>query len=282
LAQPALRTQDIKDKVETLSKRNPAYASLCGFVGGLLLLAQEGEPGKAPSLEPGAAQGLVKGKPLWDLEALELDWPVAWELLAKLADSLDDKPGGPETARAVARVRQEAGNGPGLFRAALSDDGEALQKASRDLNVDHGVLRMLLRLALRPGLLAAAEAARRESGLDSWSFGHCPVCGSAPALAELAGEGGQRRLHCGLCETTWAYPRLSCPFCENDDHKQIILLKAEEEEGLFVQCCRHCGLYLKTIDLRQIAGPIIVPLDDAATWHLDLIAREQTPGASTH
>ena len=92
MAQPALRTQDIKDKVETLSKRNPAYASLCGFVGGLLLLAQEGEPGKAPSLEPGAAQGLVKGKPLWDLEALELDWPVAWELLAKLADSLDDNP----------------------------------------------------------------------------------------------------------------------------------------------------------------------------------------------
>jgi hypothetical protein len=26
------------------------------------------------------------------------------------------------------------------------------------------------------------------------------------------------------------------------------------------------------MDLREIAGPIILPLDDVATWHLDIIA----------
>jgi formate dehydrogenase maturation protein FdhE len=49
-------------------------------------------------------------------------------------------------------------------------------------------------------------------------------------------------------------------------------LRAEKEEGLLVDLCGRCNHYLKTIDLRELAGPIIVPLDDTATWHLDIIA----------
>jgi FdhE protein len=51
-------------------------------------------------------------------------------------------------------------------------------------------------------------------------------------------------------------------------------LRAENEEGLRVDLCSGCGHYLKTIDLRELAGPVIVPLDDVATWHLDLIAQQ--------
>jgi FdhE protein len=117
--------------------------------------------------------------------------------------------------------------------------------------------------------------------LNQWNYGHCPVCGSAPKLADLSGEGGKRSLHCSLCETVWPYPRLQCPFCENDNRKDLSYLRAENEEGLRVDLCSRCGHYMKTIDLRELPGPVIVPLDDVATWHLDLIAQKNIKDPDT-
>lgn len=275
--------RDIKNRVEALIRRNEAYSQLCGFVGDLLLLAAEASPNPtSPTPQPGAGDGLASGRPLWDLTTLELGWPASWELLARLAGSLTGRPGGQEAIRAASLARRQAGEGPGLFRDVLVGDDRALQKAALGLGVDHGILRMLLRLALRPELLAAAEQARRETRLNSWSFGHCPVCGSPPALAGLTGDSRRRRLHCGLCETSWVFPRLACPFCENQDPGETSIIKAEEDEGLSVQVCLRCRQYLKTIDLSQVAGPIIVPLDDAGTCHLDLIARRKFAGESAN
>jgi FdhE protein len=58
-------------------------------------------------------------------------------------------------------------------------------------------------------------------------------------------------------------------------------LRAENEEGLRVDLCGRCGNYLKTIDLRELPGPIIVPLDDVATLHLDIIADKNLEGKET-
>ena len=75
-----------------------------------------------------------------------------------------------------------------------------------------------------------------------------------------------------MCETVWSYPRLRCPFCENDNREELSYLRAENEEYLRVDLCGRCNNHLKTLDLREISGPIILPLDDVATWHLDIIA----------
>jgi FdhE protein len=163
---------------------------------------------------------------------------------------------------------------PKLMKAALTSDIKTIETAARELAVDPPVLTLLLRLSMRPALLEVARAAQNLLDLSQWNHGHCPVCGSAPKLADLSGEGGQRTLHCSLCETAWPYVRLQCPFCENDNRDDLSYLHAESEEGLRVDLCGRCGHYLKTIDLRELAGPIIVPLDDMATWHLDLIAQE--------
>ena len=270
---------DIKDRVAYLGRRNKAYAQLCGFVGELLMLAAKANPNPIlTTQQPGANGGLAAGRPFWDLNTLELDWPACWELLARLAGSLAGRPGGREAIRAAEVARRQAREGPGLFRDALLGDEKSLQRAAQELGVDQGVLRMLLRMALRPWLLAAAEQARGDTRLKDWSFGHCPVCGSPPALAELTGESRRRYLHCGLCETSWIFPRLACPFCENQNTGETSIIQAEEDEGLSVQICLRCGKYLKTIDLSQEAGPIIVPLDDAFTCHLDLIARRELAG----
>jgi hypothetical protein len=62
------------------------------------------------------------------------------------------------------------------------------------------------------------------------------------------------------------------------EHIKIIKDGRKQVEGLLVDLCSRCGHYIKTIDLRELPGSIIVPLDDAATWHLDLIAQENLEG----
>jgi FdhE protein len=139
--------------------------------------------------------------------------------------------------------------------------------------VDVQVLNLVLLLTMRPSLMASAQAMSEVVDLKQWSGGHCPACGSAPRLAHLAGDGGHRTLHCSLCETAWPYRRIRCPFCDNDNTDQLVVLLPEGEEGLRVDLCEGCGQYVKTLDLRSLAGPVIPLLDDLATWHLDLIAK---------
>ena len=50
-----------------------------------------------------------------------------------------------------------------------------------------------------------------------WPHGHCPMCGSFPAVAGLIGEGGERWLQCSVCAHEWRFRRHTCPRCENKD-----------------------------------------------------------------
>lgn len=279
---PVQDSQLIRQKMKTLAQRNPAYQELCQLVGELLLeTLQEADGWQEPAPQPSCdSSGLAQGRSLWDREALELDWPRLWDLAERLARSLSSRPGGDQTLLAIGNLRAAAGEkgggqGAGAFRAVLTADRQALDRLAQKHGGELQVLALVLRMALRPALLAAARRARQEVDLAAWSFGHCPVCGSAPGLAHLEGEGGKRTLHCSLCETPWPYPRLQCPFCESQEPGIISRLKAQEEEGLQVEVCSRCGQYIKTLDLREIAGPVILPLDDAATWHLDLVVQEQ-------
>ncbi len=282
MSNPVQDRQAIEAKMEAISRRNPAYQQLCELVGGLLLQTLDSGPdqhsGSGPRVD---ATALDKGRPLWDRQTLDLDWPRVWDLAQNLARALQERPGGAQVLgilaelRTAARPAEQEAEGPGVLRGILTSDYSELARSAGEDQETAQVLNLVLRLALRPFLLAAAGAARAAVALESWSFGHCPVCGSAPGLAELSGQGGRRTLHCSLCETAWAYPRLQCPFCESQEPGIISYLKAKEEQGLQVDICSRCGQYLKTLDLRELAGPIILPLDDAATWHLDLLARRQ-------
>ena len=269
------RQNEIKQRMEALIARNPAYQGLCGLVGDLLLAAPAG-PGELepPSLQRVSPEEWSQGRPLWILETWRMDWNAAWERLLRLAQSLQESTEQEGVREALDRARTDGQEAERLFRMALAGEFEDLGQAAEEMEVAPPVLKLLLRVTLRPWLLAAARQDLQHLDLAAWTKGRCPLCGSPPALAHLAGEGGQRSLHCSLCETSWAYPRLSCPFCSSQDPKGFSLLKGREEEGLQVELCGSCGQYLKTLDLRSAQGPVIVPLDDVATWHLDLMAQE--------
>jgi len=203
-----------------------------------------------------------------------LDWARVWNLAERLAREVEKRPSGAGTAQVIANLRAQARGGAGLLRAVLNSDYEALERAAKEQGSQMQAVGLVMRLALRPQMLATAHAARNAADISGWSFGHCPVCGAPPGLADISGTEGKRTLHCALCETAWDYPRLQCPFCEKQEPGAISYVKGESEEGLQAELCAGCGQYIKTLDLRQLAGPIIMPLDDTATWHLDLLAQK--------
>ena len=269
--------EDINAKVKTIVARNPVYTEISQWVGDLLSKTVEAQKNFRLSelkldFDP-LPETWYQGKSLLNTEELSLDWEKISALYKRLVELVKKREDGRRQAEGLLKAIEEKRNGaPVVMKAVLTSDFKAIEASAKALNIDSPVLALLLRLSLRPSLLLIAQAVLEHLDLSLWIHGHCPVCGSAPRLADLSGEGGKRRLHCSLCETAWSYPRLRCPFCENDNRKELSYLRAESEEGLRVDLCGRCNNYLKTMDLREIAGPVILPLDDVATWHLDIIA----------
>lgn len=271
--------ENIALKVKAIGKRNPAYAEVVQWMGDLLseaVKASESGEFHAPELEfdqEGLLEGWKQGRPFLDPKALSLDWEKIADLYNRLLELVKKREDGRRQAEGLLKAIAESQNGaPVLLRAALASNFTIINASAKALKVDPPVLALLLHLSLRPSLSMIAQAVLERLDVTLWNYGHCPVCGSAPKLAELSGEGGKRRLHCSLCEAAWFYPRIRCPFCENADRKDLSYFRAENEEGLRVDFCNRCNNYLKTIDLRELPGLIIVPLDDIATWHLDIVA----------
>lgn len=282
----------IASKVKTISARNPAYAEIARWVGDLL--AETVRDNKLEELQlldmnpelrldqGHKLEGWTQGRSFLNPEKLTLDWETVLALYRRLVDLVKKREDGRRQAEGLLKALEEKRNGtPVVMKAVLASNFEAIEVSAKAFNIDAPVLALLLRLSLRPSLLIIAQAVLEHLDLSLWNHGHCPVCGSVPRLADLSGEGGKRRLHCSLCETAWPYPRLRCPFCENDNKKELSYLRAESEEGLRVDLCGHCNNYLKTIDLREIAGPVILPLDDVATWHLDIVAQKNLKNQET-
>jgi FdhE protein len=271
--------EDIALKVKTISTRNPAYTEIVQWVGDLLsetVKASDSGEFHLPELnvdQESLRKACTQGRSFLNPEELALDWEKISALYNRLVEVVRKREDGHRQAEGLLKAIEEKHNGtPAVMKAALASNFKAIEASAKAFNIDAPVLALLLHLSLRPSLLLIAQAVLKHLDLSLWNHGHCPVCGSAPRLADLSGEGGKRRLHCSLCEAAWPYPRLRCPFCENDNRKELSYLRAEKEEGLRVDLCGRCNNYLKTMDLREIAGPVILPLDDVATWHLDIIA----------
>lgn len=270
---------DINAKVKVIAARNPVYAEIAQWVGDLLSATVEVSKNFSPldlKLDfEHLPETWYRGKSLLSPEELHLDWEKTLVLYKHLVDSVREKEEGHRQAEGLLKAIEEKRNGmPVVMRAVLTSNFEVIEASAEALNVDSSVLTLLARLSLRPPLLIITQAISERLDLSPWNYGHCPVCGSVPGIGDLSGEGGKRSLHCSLCETVWSFPRLRCPFCENDNREELSYLRAENEDYLRVDICRRCNNYLKTIDLREISDPIILPLDDVATWHLDIIANK--------
>lgn len=172
------------------------------------------------------------------------------------------------------------------------------------------VERYLARAAAGPVLEALGDRAGDACGTAPSGAGddrHCPVCGGLPQLACIAAPpeslaAGPRSLVCSRCAAAWAYPRLTCASCGEQDTAKLTVLAEEgtDERALSgssvrglrgrpdpaaagggprfphlrIDACTACSRYLVSVDLGR--DPRAVPVvDELAAIPLDLYAADR-------
>ena len=104
----------------------------------------------------------------------------------------------------------------------------------------------------------------------------CPLCSALPLAGVLRpeGDGARRSLVCSFCAHEWAYRRLVCPACGEEDVVKLVVYSAPNFPHVRVEACDSCRQYIKTIDLTK-DGHAIPVVDELATIPLNLWASEQ-------
>ncbi|MEO6062367.1 MAG: formate dehydrogenase accessory protein FdhE [Thermoflexales bacterium] len=160
-----------------------------------------------------------------------------------------------------------------VFAHLAMGDWRRVEIMAHGLRLDAEMLRVLAQDSLKPALRVWARGVQADT--SEWKSGACPLCGSPPALSEIRGKEGARRLRCGMCGTSWHYPRLQCAFCANDDHRHLGRLMVQgEHDKYYAQTCDVCRGYNKIVVTFDAIPVDFLAIEDLATLHLDYIASE--------
>ena len=126
-------------------------------------------------------------------------------------------------------------------RIARVRAGDA-EAAAADLGLSLLSLQFILGQIVKPLVEKKAEALSAIIAGLGWPKGYCPVCGSMPELAFIKGEEGQRWLRCALCSHSWRFDRLFCPFCENENQKELLVYCVAGREQERAEICEKRSL----------------------------------------
>jgi len=225
------------------------------------------EPGGA--LDAGeAAARLDQGLPLLPPEALAADGPALAELCDQIVSIVAERQ--PEQADALGVVRawlNRERERLGVLAVEYLREGRIGEDEEADLRA------FIFDTALRPFLRARALPLAPLVHDEAWYRGYCPFCGGEPDFAALDRKGGRRRLLCSRCDSAWTFLRVGCPFCGNADPGQ--LGHYPSDDGAYrLNVCESCRRYIKTIDLREVAGERLLEAERVLTVGMDLAAHE--------
>lgn len=263
----------------SLKANLPEYHSLLTFYE-QLFIAQESSKLQT-ALEPIViAPEVLQVKhrerlPLVAMTEFVFDAAAGRELLAEICDILRESEN--EMASSAERIAHAAGRKleiDSLFRHLLDGDDAYFDETAGSIGCDKKALAFVAYHSLRPSLMVCAEQlATYLKDRTEWKSGICPVCGNLPAIAVLDKE-GRRSLSCSFCWHEWPMPRVYCPFCNSTDGKELNYLYSETEKTLRVDCCEKCRKYIKTVDARSADRTVYPPLEQVASLHLDMKARD--------
>ena len=185
----------------------------------------------------------------------------------------------PELGEALTGIRgwlDERRDQIGALAVEYLRDGRV--REGEEAGLDTYLLTFVFINALRPFLRVQAQTLASWVDDSVWYRGRCPICGGEPDVAALERESGRRRLLCSRCDSEWAFRRVGCPFCGNDDPQQLAYY-ASDDQVYRLNVCEQCCRYLKTIDLRQVAGERLLPAERVLTVAMDVAALEAGYGA---
>lgn len=276
----ALTPDQVKRAVDTAIQNNPVYADILGFYG-RLFDAQEKSKDRLriePLQIPDDVRALKSQEkfPLIEIKDFVYDKVESANLfiaIGKLAKAANPKLAA--SASTLIKAVDTNLEPERLFNALLNGNEALFENISAALEIEKQVLGFITYNSLKPSLCTGADQLSAYLNKEEpWLKGYCPICGSAPIISILEGEGA-RSLICSFCWHSWSVNRVYCPFCENSDNKDLHYLFSEEEKELRVDLCDKCNKYLKTLDTRQADRLIYPPLEQVSTLHLDINAREE-------
>jgi FdhE protein len=199
--------------------------------------------------------------------------PLVWTFARDLADA--------GAGDAAVHLSQALGarrlDGLSIVRASLARDACAFRMAADQLSLAPDLLWLVGELAAAPYAHLCAEAVttapdeQMQAALSGWAHGHCPICGSWPAVGEAQASG--RTLRCSFCAAGWRGPRGACLSCGARD--RLGITRDADRADWSIESCGACETYLKVV---AVDDPLVFPLqaiEDLATSPLDRVALER-------
>lgn len=162
---------------------------------------------------------------------------------------------------------------------SLSDGTTA--SLGKEISIEPELLQFITTLITKPFAEKISDSLTPLPDGLNWTKGYCPVCGSWPESSFIRGKEGKRSLRCSFCGHEWGFPRLVCPFCENDDQKKLELFFSEDRSFERAELCHGCKKYVVGLDTRNMISEPVSSVAAIGMIYLDILAQEKgfTPGA---
>ncbi|MGH7546811.1 MAG: formate dehydrogenase accessory protein FdhE [Gemmatimonadales bacterium] len=256
---------DLETRLTGLEQHNPEWRSWLALVRETAALLHE-HAWAAPLAEEPAAPH-QPATPLLDGRQLGVDAGRVRDAVTRLAAAS----GHPS----LAGYRSSPDDAVALVEATVRQDEVRSGALATAAGTEAGILATVGRLVAFPILVACGRQLAGSLPAD-WPHGYCPICGAWPVLAELIGIDRARRLRCGRCACDWQVNWLHCPYCGENDHRQLGALVPEGgPETRKIETCDSCLGYVKSVATLQPAPPIELLLCDLETVELDLVAADR-------
>ncbi len=162
-----------------------------------------------------------------------------------------------------------------LFRASLCHDHEGLAEMAARYGADVAAFQAVAALAAVP-FLQACNGRWSSSIPQGWVEEYCWICGTWPAFVEVRGIERSRHYRCGRCGSGWHAEGLSCPYCSNTDHRELLSLVPDVPgAAATIEACKRCLGYVKVFNRLQGCSSSAVIVEDLSSVALDIAALEQ-------
>lgn len=175
-------------------------------------------------------------------------------------------------AQAAAALSAAFGSGESCARTLAQIFGRRIDPPLPE-GVPGDFVGYVLRLALRPSLVALLPPLHEVFSERAWNRATCPLCGFPPGLAEEMDR--DRRLYCSFCPADWVYTPRGCALCGHTAEQHLACSIEDVEPGYHVAICTRCTGYLKTVHRHEVGREIDPPLEDLLTVPLDHVAQQE-------
>ncbi len=263
--------------IEKYKTLNPHYTELFDILSEILILREEYRQTMRqmtfPLEERLIAKKLSGGLPLLDFTRVNFDYTPARDYFLRLLEIAEKRMPG-ETKEFVRQIKEGELDFADVIRNSFDPSCE--EELAPDVDEDtFDLIELFVEESLRPALEYFAEQYGDIISRSEWEEGYCPICGKEPKIGELKGDEERRFLFCNQCGLEWNYSRIKCPFCGNEEQKNLAYFTVEGEERYRVDVCNVCKRYVKMVDSTDVVEKANLDVEDIATLHLDMLAAEE-------